>query len=270
VAVWREAEIIAALRAASRELGRVPTRKDYKELAGERGWPSVTVLAGRYGRWDAVLRTADLSLPIVWTHEDVIAALQADAEARGQPPRQIDWSSTSGEHPSMRAVLALFGGSWNDALEAAGLPVRYARGWTRQRVLDALRADARARGRPPRSADWFHAAAGRPTVGVVRNHFGSWNAALRAADLEVTHEMGKWTRETVLDALRRLEHELGRPPKSGELYRSPGPTYPTATIVSRKLGSWAEACRELGWPEAASAVPSGAKGHAGPMDSRQR
>ncbi len=252
VAVWGEGEIIAALRAARHELGRAPTRKEYKALASERGWPSATVLAGRYGRWDGVLRAADLALPPAWTRERVIAALQVDAQGRGQPPRQTDWSRGSTEHPPARTALALFDGSWNHALKAAGLPVRYERGWTRERVIEALRADARERGRPPRSADWFHAAPGRPTVGVVRNHFGSWNAGLRAAGLEVTHEMGKWTRQTVLDALRRLELELGRPPSSGELYRSPGPGYPTATIVSRKLGSWAKAGRELGWPPASA------------------
>ena len=166
VAVWGESEIIAALRAASHELGRGPTRKEYKALASARGWPSVTVISGR---WQAVLRTADLTPPPAWTRERVISALQADSERRGQPPRQIDWSSGSKGHPSARIALALFGGSWNDALDAAGLPVRYERGWTRQRVIDALRADTRARGRPPRSADWFHAAPGRPTVGVVRN-----------------------------------------------------------------------------------------------------
>ena len=79
-----------------------------------------------------------------------------------------------------------------------------------------------------------------------------WNAGLRTAGIEVTHEIGKWTRQTVLDALRRLERELGRPPTAGALYRSPGPSYPTTTIVSRKLGSWAEACRELGWPAAST------------------
>jgi hypothetical protein len=270
VAVWSEAELVAALVAARREFGRPPTWKEYKALAGERGWPSATVLSGRYGGWDAMLRVAGLTPPDAWTRARVIAALQGDADRRGQPPRQADWSSRSAERPSTKTVLAIFGGSWNRALEAAGLPLRYERGWTRERVIEALRADARARGRPPRSADWFHAAPGRPTVGIVRNHFGSWNAGLQAAGLELNHEVDKWTRATVLDALRRLEGQLGRPPSSRELYRSPGPGYPTATIVSRKLGSWAEACRALGWPEAASAVPSGAKGHAGPMDSRQR
>jgi len=265
VAVWSEAEIVAALQAARRELGRAPTWKEYRTLASERGWPSTTVLNGRFGGWDAVLHTAELTPPLAWTRERVIAALQADAEMLRQPPRQADWSRGSADHPSTKTVLAIFGGSWNRALEAAGLPPRYERGWTRERVIEALRADARARGRPPRQADWFHAAPGRPTVGIVRQHWGSWNVGLRAAGLEVNHETDKWTRETVLHALRCLERELGRPPNSGELYRSPGSGYPTATIVSRKLGSWANACRELGWPLA----PRVGNRHASPAASRQ-
>lgn len=260
VAVWSEAEIIAALKAAARELGCAPAWKEYSALASERGWPSTTVLNGRYGGWDAVLRAAGLTPPLAWTPERVIAALQADAQSRGHPPRQADWSRPSAGHPSRKTVLAIFDGSWNRALQAAGLPIRYERGWTRERVIEALRADAQARGQPPRSADWFHAAPGRPTVGIVRKHFGSWNAGLRAAGLELNHEVGKWTRATVLDALDRLQRELGRPPSSGELDCAPGPGYPTATIVSRKLGSWANACRELGWPLA----PPAGNGHESP------
>jgi Homing endonuclease associated repeat len=51
----------------------------------------------------------------------------------------------------------------------------------------------------------------------------------------------------VLAALRRRELELGRPPTSSELQRPPGPQYPSTSIVRRQLGSWAAACRELGW-----------------------
>jgi hypothetical protein len=60
VPVWTEAEIIAALRAGERKLGRSPTWKDWKTLAGARGWPSATVLTGRYGRWRDVLDAAGL------------------------------------------------------------------------------------------------------------------------------------------------------------------------------------------------------------------
>jgi Homing endonuclease associated repeat len=203
---------------------------------------------GWFGRWDRVLVTAGLTPPAGWTRERVIAALRADTTERGRAPRQSDWPSATEQRPSARTVLAMFDGSWNAALDAAGLPVSYQHGWTRERVIEALRTDARTRGRPPRMAEWLNSGPGRPTVGVVRNHFGSWNDGLRAARLDVTHELDKWTRETVLAALRRLQHELGRPPNSSELYRSPGPEYPNAAIVSRKLGSWEQASRELGWP----------------------
>ena len=78
VAVWGESESIAALRAASHELGRGPTRKEYKALASARGWPSVTVISGR---WQAVLRTADLTPPPAWTRERVISALKRTPSA---------------------------------------------------------------------------------------------------------------------------------------------------------------------------------------------
>jgi len=66
VHVWSEDEIIAALHAANRELGRPPTRKEWTTLAPKRGWPSATTLTNRHGRWDAVLAAAALQpTPIV-------------------------------------------------------------------------------------------------------------------------------------------------------------------------------------------------------------
>jgi hypothetical protein len=58
VPAWTELEIVAALNACRRELGRSPTWKEWKGLSAKRGWPSTTTLTNRYGHWGDVLETA--------------------------------------------------------------------------------------------------------------------------------------------------------------------------------------------------------------------
>jgi hypothetical protein len=57
--------------------------------------------------------------------------------------------------------------------------------WTRERILQAIDAHARHLGRPPKSREWGRGTAEHPSVVTVRNRFGSWNEALRAAGLPI-------------------------------------------------------------------------------------
>lgn len=59
------------------------------------------------------------------------------------------------------------------------------RTWTDELVLDALQRWCRDHAGAPRAVDWRKAAPGRPQVKVVIEMFGSWNAGLAAAGLEV-------------------------------------------------------------------------------------
>jgi Homing endonuclease associated repeat len=127
-----------------------------------------------------------------WTPERIVRALQADARRRGRPPRSRDWKRAAGRRrPSSWTVHEHFG-SWDDALEAAGLEPRAGVRWTRDAIIVALQRDARRRGRPPTSLEWEETprrqprkiGRGRPTAETVKLRFGSWNAGLVAAGLE--------------------------------------------------------------------------------------
>jgi hypothetical protein len=176
----------------------------------------------------------------------VIAALRADARRLGRTPTLDQWRARSGVGPGIGAVVSHFG-SWNAGLRAAGLAVTHPQGvWTPERVIAALRRDAARRGRTPTRGDWPRATRTRPQASIAENLFGSWNAALRAAGLPVNHEPGKWTETTVLDALRRLQLQLGRQPNSSDVVRPPA-GYPNTAVIKRKCGSWTAACAKLGW-----------------------
>ena len=78
----------------------------------------------------------------------------------------------------------LGGGSWQQAIDAAGLARRSRFAWTAEDVIALLRADAYRRGRPPRAPEWLTKDPDRPISHQVTNLFGSWNAALLEAGLE--------------------------------------------------------------------------------------
>lgn len=60
----------------------------------------------------------------LWTKETIIAAMKAWVEEYGDQPRSTQWQrSTPGVHPGTSTVLYVFG-SWNAAIEAAGLTPR--------------------------------------------------------------------------------------------------------------------------------------------------
>ncbi|MDQ2894089.1 MAG: sigma-70 region 4 domain-containing protein [Actinomycetota bacterium] len=247
-------EIVSALRAYACAHGKPPSSTAWRNA---RLTPGVKAIYRRFGSWPAALKAAGLRSPASirqaaphgWRKTEIIAVLRADAKHTGRAPQRADWSRTTAEHPSAQQVAAIFG-SWRQALAAAGIAPNPVPGrWSAEAIIDRLRADLAANGTPPRASDWKHSINDRPTPGTVARIFGSWNAALQAAELPVDHRYGCWTKEGILEALRRLEQELGRPPTSPELNTAPGPGYPTAKAVARAFGSWRAAARQLSWPQ---------------------
>jgi Homing endonuclease associated repeat len=252
---WDGEEVIAAVREWAALEGQAPSSEAWLGGRHARGrwareyprWPSTAVVSSRFGSWNAALAAAGLpAKPAAYTDEEVIEALRDDARRLGRPPVRDEWQGRGPAVPGIGAVITHFG-SWNGGLRAARLTVTREHGvWSRERVLAALRGDARRRGRTPVREDWSKAVRSRPNAGTVETLFGSWTAGLRAAGLQPNVERDKWTRETVLAALREFERELGRQPTSSDVTRPPA-GYPNRAVINRKLGSWGAACRALGW-----------------------
>src|SRR6476661_8416210 len=128
-----------------------------------------------------------------------------------------------------------------DALAAfqAGIRRRY----TDEQILEALRASAERLGRSPTMKEF----AADPEAGMhpqtVIEHFGTWNAAKRAAGLMPRRFA---TREELVTQLRRLGEELGRTPTAQDI-RSRRGTMPSASLYWHTFGSLSTALREAGF-----------------------
>ncbi len=60
-----------------------------------------------------------------WTGEEIIAAVRRWADEHGSPPTATEWNTAQPGYPSASTVVNRLG--WNEALLAAGLPLRWDR-----------------------------------------------------------------------------------------------------------------------------------------------
>jgi hypothetical protein len=137
-------------------------------------------------------------------------------------------------HPALEGIDA-------DALAEfrAGLRRRY----TDDEILAELRASAVRLGRSPTMREF----AGDPEAGVhpqtVIEHFGTWNAAKRAAGLQPRRFI---SREELVTQLRELGEELGRTPTVRDIEERRG-RMASKSLIWHTFGSLAAALKEAGF-----------------------
>ena len=121
----------------------------------------------------------------------------------------------------------------------AGIRRRY----TDEQILDALRASAERLGRSPTMKEFAADRQAGMHPQTVIEHFGTWNAAKRAAGLMPRRFA---TREELVERLRLLGEELGRPPTAQDIRARRG-TMPSASLYWHTFGSLTTALREAGF-----------------------
>ncbi len=121
----------------------------------------------------------------------------------------------------------------------AGIRRRY----TDEQILEELRASAARTGRSPTMREFAADAGARVHPQTVIEHFGTWNAAKRAAGLTPRRFI---SREELLEQLRTLGEELGRTPTARDVddHRD---RVASKSLIWHTFGSLAAALREAGF-----------------------
>jgi hypothetical protein len=128
-----------------------------------------------------------------------------------------------------------------EALEAFRIGLR--RRYTDAEILDELRACAARLGRSPTMRELAADAEAKVHPQTVIEHFGSWNAAKRAAGLQPRRFI---SRDELLDQLRSLGEELGRVPTARDIQERRG-RMASKSLIWHTFGSLSAALREAGF-----------------------
>src|SRR5438874_11518255 len=141
------------------------------------------------------------------------------------------------EKPRYRALASI------DPQELAEFQAGIRKRYTDEQIVAEIMACAERLGRSPTMREF----AGDKETAVhpqtVIEHFGTWNAAKRAAGL-VPRRFA--TREELVGLLRKLGDELGRTPTAREIDARRG-TMPSKSLYWHTFGSLANALREAGF-----------------------
>jgi hypothetical protein len=130
-----------------------------------------------------------------------------------------------------------------DEAELAAFRAGLRRRYTNDEILDELRVAAERLGRSPTMREFAEDPKARVHPQTVIEHFGTWNAAKRAAGLFPRRFL---TREDLLAQLRSLGEELGRTPRTRDLTSRRG-SMPSTSTYTHTFGSLANALREAGF-----------------------
>jgi hypothetical protein len=121
----------------------------------------------------------------------------------------------------------------------AGLRRRY----TDEQILAELQASADRLGRSPTMREFAADEVATVHPQTVIEHFGTWNAAKRAAGLSPRRFI---SRDELLEQLRELGRELGRTPTARDLEQRRG-RMASKSLVWHTFGSLTAALREAGF-----------------------
>ncbi len=130
-----------------------------------------------------------------------------------------------------------------DEAELAAFRAGLRRRYTDEEILEELRAAAKRLGKSPTMREFAKDPDARVHPQTVIEHFGTWNAAKRAAGLVPRRFL---TRDELLERLRVLGEELGRIPTARDLGARRG-SFPSASLYAHTFGSLGNALREAGF-----------------------
>jgi hypothetical protein len=115
--------------------------------------------------------------------------------------------------------------------------------YSRDELLERLTALADELGRSPTMRECGNAST-MPSAATYQHRFGSWSEALTAAGLAPRTVVAQIPQEELLDSLRTLANEIGRPPTISECNAASETA--SARTYQNRFGSWIDALHAAG------------------------
>ncbi|PFA83260.1 homing endonuclease associated repeat-containing protein, partial [Bacillus cereus] len=222
--IYSKEELIEIIQEKAKTLNRTPKRSEIKEAC------SVVKVFGSFS--DGIIaaglkptrRKFNRKPCNETSKQEIIIEIRNKAEALGRTPK-------NSEVDIGKIAINKFG-SWNKALQAAGLEVNQ-KSYTRSEIIQLFQAYAKENKRTPRQCDLSI------NDNVYRRIFGSWSEAVRAAGLTPNT---KKTDQELLQELKRVSKELGKVPTVTECHKI---KFYVSTYQIR-FGSWNKALELAG------------------------
>ena len=205
------AELISEVRAVCRHIAHAPRRSDFLEYTDH----SEQTFKRRFGSLEAALEAADIPtynlgkrVPL----EAIIEDVRDVATHIDRTPYSTDIEA-HGEY-DLETYIKRCGESWNDVLKTAGFePIPPDKDIPRNTLIKELHRLTDQFGQPP--SRWTMRFYGQFSTAPYDREFVGWGDALKAADLQ--RPRYEIPTEDLVEELRRIAEEMGRPPKSADI-----------------------------------------------------
>lgn len=229
-------ELIKEIERLHEETGETPTVSMLKE----RGRHSVYSFYNLFESWDAALEECGFTSEtggIEYSKEELLNELRRLADELDRTPTTVQMTRL-GEYGT-GAYQRNFG-SWNDALREVGLELNVRSDIPRDSLLEELRHLFNRLGRSPTREEV--AEMSKYSAEPYKREFGSWNDALRAAELPVL-KRAKIPDKDLLDELRRVADQVGGTPTQAQMEKY-AEYYPS--VYPKRFGTWNDAVEKAG------------------------
>ncbi len=229
-------DIIADLKRLTEKLGKPPNTREMKE----HGCYGVSTCSNEFGTWNEALKAAGVGT----NEERDIPKSDLLAEIH-----RLNENVEGGLIASHMRKMGKFSvgtynrkfGSWNGALQEAGIELNNRTDIPRSELLAELKRLSEELERTPTVEDMGKV--GRFGSATYATAFGSWNDAIIEADLGV-NVRSDIAKKELLEGIQSLSGELGRTPEKREMDQYG--QFDSTTYMSR-FGSWNEALKQAGF-----------------------
>ncbi len=211
--------------------------------------PKISTIIKYFGSWNKAIKLAGLnpndSNIVDYTDEDFINSLwNCYRENNGYIASTIYYES--GIKPGLTAVKKRFG-TWNKALEFAGIPINVQprKEYSKENIIDILNDFYVENG--DISRDIYLESGQLPHLNTIINYFGSWENALKEAQVNADRNRKQYTKEDVITSIQNCYKDFNRPISITD-YRDKN-YKPKVATIRRLFGSWKQAVEKAGIPQ---------------------